>query len=184
MAPPVSGRVLLIFLMEMSKFPALQETGFCMPGPLALFSPSVRGGLEPRKALQSELEGTADIESGGDSPEDTSPSAGLSFTAVPWASIHSLSTCHPMRHLLKHQPQFLLGQFPCWAIKEPGRIQDSQPHTLGTLRVCHPSVSRGDNVVFDCQGAMLHSMKQQEEAFPGTDLLPSQLHVVQRSFNA
>lgn len=29
---------------------------------------------------------------------------------------------------------------------------------------------------------MLHPMKQQEEAFPGTDLLPSQPHVVQRSF--
>lgn len=59
--------------MEMSKFPALQETGFCMPGPLVLFSPSVRGALEPRKVLQSELEGTTEIESGGDSPEDNKP---------------------------------------------------------------------------------------------------------------
>lgn len=145
-----------------------------MPGPLALFSPSVRGGLEPRRALQSELEGT-EIESGSDSPEDTSPSAaGLSFTAVPWASIHILSASHPMYHLFKHQPQFLLGQFPCRAIKEPGRVQDGQLHTLGTLRVCHPSVSC-DNVVFDFQRAMLHSMKQQEEAFPRTDFQASHM---------
>lgn len=70
-----------------------------------------------------------------------------------------------MSHLLKHQPQFLLGQFPCWTVEEPGRVQDGQSHTLDTLRVCHPSVNCGDSVVFDCQGAMLHSMKQQEEAF-------------------
>lgn len=92
MAPPVSRRLNSLWRCQSSQH--FRRLAFVLPGPLALYSPSGRGGLEPRRALQSELEGTAEIENGSDSPWDISPwASGLSLQRFPG---HPFIVClHP-----------------------------------------------------------------------------------------
>lgn len=80
--------------MEMSKFPALQETGFCKPGPPAYFLLQEEEVLSPEGLCNLSWKGQAEIEKGSDSPGDTSPSAaGLSLQQFPG---HPFIAClHP-----------------------------------------------------------------------------------------